>query len=376
MQQDGLLHNNLWIKALPSLYDKTQAAHWLSRIKFPGSWSADNVASFEPTLDNLCLLQRLHLVAFAFENTAMHYTSHHSMDISLPALYQRLVVEGKGSYCFGMNTLFLQMIRALGYRAYSGSGRINTASADSPPNFLAFVHEMLFVQPIQNSNITYVVDASGGGSCMTRPILLKNGARVTGATPSEWHTLVKTGRTESSLETSPNSTEPAGVEWRLIVSHVSKGSPSSSRILYSFIEDEFFPMDYECSNIGIYTGAWAAKEPFFTENVVCARCFWLSDEEMEAGLAMNNVPENVSQSDVYSAGGIPQWDYTLNSRYLGRLGLHKNELKRHIGTRTETVKVFHTELERIAILQEFFGINITSGELEHIRGRRPALDLP
>lgn len=43
-------------------------------------------------------------------------TNHHSMDISVPALYRRFVVEGKGSYCFGHNTLFLQMIRALGYR--------------------------------------------------------------------------------------------------------------------------------------------------------------------------------------------------------------------------------------------------------------------
>lgn len=38
------------------------------------------------------------------------------MDISPEGLYQRLVVEGKGSYCFGMNGLFLQMIRGLGYR--------------------------------------------------------------------------------------------------------------------------------------------------------------------------------------------------------------------------------------------------------------------
>ncbi|KAJ3986138.1 hypothetical protein F5890DRAFT_1505985 [Lentinula detonsa] len=373
--QDGLLRNSAWIKEISSLYDRSQVAHWLSRIKYPGNWSADNVGDFEPTLDNLCLLQRLQIVAFAFENTAMHYTSHHSMDISLPALYQRLVVEGKGSYCFGMSTLFLQMIRALGYRVYSGSGRINTAPADSPPKFLSFVHEVLFVQPIQGSNITYVVDAGGGGSCMTRPILLKNGAKVMGATPSEWHTLVRTGRVESSLATSSYYTEPAEVEWHLVVSHASDSGPPSTRILYSFIEDEFFTMDYECSNIGIYTGAWSAKEPLFMENIVCARCFWLSDEEMELELAKNN-PYETTDCDIYSAGGIPQWDRSLMSRYLGRLGLYTNELRRHIGTRSETLKVFHTELERIAILREFFGIDITPAELENIRGRRPALELP
>ncbi|KAJ3919987.1 hypothetical protein F5877DRAFT_39028 [Lentinula edodes] len=343
MQQDGQLRDGLWIKQTPSLYNKTQAANWLSRIKYPGSWSEDNVGDFEADLDNLCLLQRLQIVAFAFENTAMHYTSHHSMDISVPALYRRFVVEGKGSYCFGQNTLFLQMIRALGYRAYSGSGRINTAPADSPPNFLSFVHEVLFVQPLKGSNITYVVDASGGGSCITRPILLKNGAKVMGASPSECHALVKTGRI-------PNSKEPAGVEWRLIVTHASDSGPTSTRIMYSFIEDEFFDMDYECSNIGIYTGAWAEKESLFMHNIVCARCFWLR--------------------------GTPRWDHSLRSRYLGRLGLYANELKRHVGTRTETLKVFHTEMERIAILREFFGIDIAQADLKHIRGRPPALELP
>ncbi|KAJ4487754.1 hypothetical protein J3R30DRAFT_843226 [Lentinula aciculospora] len=374
-QQNGQLRNGLWIKLVPSLYDKNQVSNWLSRIKYPGSWSADNVENFETNLENLSILQRLQIVTFAFENTAMHYTRHHSMDISPPALYQRLVVEGKGSYCFGMNTLFLQMIRALGYRAYSGSGRINTASPDSPPNFLSFVHEVLFVQPIEGSNITYVVDASGGGSCMTRPILFKDGAKVMGATPSEWHTLVKTGRLESSLECSPNSTEPAGVEWRLVVSHGSDSGPATTRILYSFIEDEFFTMDYECSNIGIYTGAWAEKESLFTDNIVCALCFWLSDEEMEVKLAKTIMPET-AKCDVYSAGGVPQWDHSLMSRYLGRLGLHKNELRRHVGTRSETLKVFHTELERIAVLREFFRIDIIQADLEYIRGRAPALELP
>lgn len=39
------------------------------------------------------------------------------MDVTHEGLFQRFVVEGKGgSYCFGQNTLFLEMLRALGYR--------------------------------------------------------------------------------------------------------------------------------------------------------------------------------------------------------------------------------------------------------------------
>ncbi|KAE9409483.1 cysteine proteinase [Gymnopus androsaceus JB14] len=373
MQKDGQLRDGLWIKKVPSLYDKNQVSNWLFRIKYPGNWSADKVDNFEATLDNLCLLVRLQIVAFTFENTAMHYTSHHSMDISHSGLYQRLVVEGKGSYCFGMNTLFLQMIRALGYRAFSGAARINTASPDAPPNFLAFVHKILFVQPFRDSNTTYFVDASGGGSCLTRPILLKPGAKVLGATPSEWHTLVKTSRPESSLAYSPDSNETARLEWRLVVSHTPRNGPTSTKIIYSFPEDEFFNADYDASNIGIYTGVWARKESFWQENIVCSRCFWLTDEEM-AGETNDQLES--SQGDVYSEGAIPRWDGSLMSRYLGRLGLQKNELKRHVGTHSETVKTFHTELERMAILREFFGIDISQTDLENIRGRAPALELP
>lgn len=72
MQKDGQLRDGLWIKTAQSLYDKTQVANWLSHIKYPGNWSAGNVDTFDTTLDNLCLLLRLQIVAFAFENTAMH----------------------------------------------------------------------------------------------------------------------------------------------------------------------------------------------------------------------------------------------------------------------------------------------------------------
>lgn len=76
---------------------------------------------------------------------------------------------------------------------------MNLGEADSPPRFIALVHMVLFVQPFDESNITYFIDASGGGSCPVRPIPLLSGAKVTGASPTEWHSLVKTSRSDSSL---------------------------------------------------------------------------------------------------------------------------------------------------------------------------------
>lgn len=66
------LRGGLWIKKVPSVYNADQVANYLRRIGFPGATS-DNVAeNFKADLDNLSILLRLHLVAFAFENTPMH----------------------------------------------------------------------------------------------------------------------------------------------------------------------------------------------------------------------------------------------------------------------------------------------------------------
>lgn len=58
---------------------------------------------------------------------------------------------------------------------------------------------VIFVQPVEGSNTTYFVDASGGGSGLTRPVPLLDGAEVMGASSTEWHSLVKAARADSSL---------------------------------------------------------------------------------------------------------------------------------------------------------------------------------
>lgn len=66
------LRGDLWIKRVPSVYTPDQISNWLKRIGFPGAASDDTVTNFEASLDNLSILLRLHLIAFAFENTPMH----------------------------------------------------------------------------------------------------------------------------------------------------------------------------------------------------------------------------------------------------------------------------------------------------------------
>ncbi|KAG7095709.1 hypothetical protein E1B28_006423 [Marasmius oreades] len=351
----GLLHDRLWIKKVPSVYSAEQVSKWLSKIQYPQAKAIDP-SKFEPNLDNLRVLVRHHIAAFPFENTPMHYTPERTMDIGFDYLYQRLVVNNGGSYCFGMNRIFLQMIRGLGYRAYSGSGRINTGPPDSPPNFLPFTHMLLFIQPIDGSNATYFVDASGGGSSLTQPILLVDGESVMGSTPSEKHVLIRTARSESSLASSLSGDSELKVEWRLLVNHLKDSGATSTRIMYSFVEVEFFEADYEAANILVYN----KKEDIFWNNVVCAKCFFLDDKQME---------EIERQPSLFTANdGANVWERP----YLGRLALEGRTIKRHVGIKTEVLKTMESELDRLEGLKEWFNIDIDPTAVKHIKGRVPA----
>ncbi|KAJ6575975.1 arylamine N-acetyltransferase 2 [Mycena vulgaris] len=338
----GLLRGGLWIKRTPSVYSSAQVTQWLTKIKYPGD-------ILVPSLENLSLLARLSLTTFPFENTPMHYNPEHSMDITYQSLYQRMVAssEGTGSYCFGVNGLFFQMLKGLGFRVYVGSGRINEQPPGVTPIFHAFVHMILFVQPIEGSNTTYIVDVSGGP---VRPILLEEGEVVMGASPSEHHSLTRTARVDSSLESSPDSQAPEKFEWRLqsVQDNKEPTQPRTTRVMYSFIEDEFFEADYRAFNYSVL----GLTRGLFWENVLCNKFFWMSDEEVR------EVDQTVDPSTLK-----PQ------TRYLGRLAMAGDTVRRHIGTRTTVLRVMKTEVERADALREFFGIIIQREDLKHIRGR-------
>ncbi|THU83475.1 cysteine proteinase [Dendrothele bispora CBS 962.96] len=156
-----------------------------------------------PTLENLNIITRLYLVAFPFESTTIHYSTHHSMDVSPQGLYQRLVIERNGSYCYGLNGLLLWMLLGMGYRAYSGQARVNTTpNGWDTPRYIQMSHMVLFVQPMHwptvtngdtdaTNNARYLVDVGFGGGGLTRPMLLddREDNFILGTGPTERHRL-------------------------------------------------------------------------------------------------------------------------------------------------------------------------------------------
>jgi arylamine N-acetyltransferase len=93
-------------------------------------------------------------------------------------------------------------------RAYSGTGRVNK----SPPksdivDYTPIAHMVLFVQPVTDSNETYLVDVGFGSTNLSQPILLSNAETnvVWGAVPPDRHRLTRGAHPSSCLGEIPFS---------------------------------------------------------------------------------------------------------------------------------------------------------------------------
>ncbi|KAF5364592.1 hypothetical protein D9758_005583 [Tetrapyrgos nigripes] len=288
----------------------------------------------------------------------MHYTSSRTMDITPEGLFQRLVVEGNGHYCFGLNTLFMEMIRGLGYREDKRATDTKLASHLVP------LHRMVvFVQP-KDGNETYLTDACGGGSCITNPILLANGQTVMGTSPTETHTLVRSAHPKSSLESSPRGPN-ASVEWHLIIRHKKPSGDLSERVCYSFLEDEFFQTDFDSANVSVYS----EERGYFVNNLICSKCFWLSADEMEMLAESGPKRNGGNASKKITNASVP-----LTHRYMGRLGMEGNTVRRHVGPRSEIIRIMKMEMDRIEALRDIFGVDIPPQDICFMKDRVPALD--
>ena len=121
--------------------------------------------------------------------------------------------------------------------------------------------------------------------------------------------------------------------------------------LYCFTQDEWFPADYETASHGVST----LPVGFFWENVVCMKCFALSDDETASLLQ-------------FHIEGDPD-----PSTWVGRLVLFKNEVKRRVGNRSE-VRIITTELQRVRVLREDFSVDVQDADIQYISGRKPAFE--
>ncbi len=96
--------------------------------------------STEPTEATLFALQRAHLLAVPFE--ALDCYLGVPIRLEADALFDKIVTRRRGGFCYELNGLFAQLLRALGFRVSRLNARPINADGLAPP----FAHLALLVE--------------------------------------------------------------------------------------------------------------------------------------------------------------------------------------------------------------------------------------
>ncbi|KAK0451524.1 arylamine N-acetyltransferase 1 [Armillaria borealis] len=296
---NGPSSSHTLIKKADSPYSPQEVIQWLESIGYKHELTESDIASgsFKTTLENLHVLVRMHLVAFPFVNCDMHHTSDHSMDVTPQGMFRHTILRRRGSYCFGLNTLFLGMLRGLGYRAYAGSARVSDGS--NPLKLGPLSHMFLLVQPDSETHF----QPGFGGTCLTKPIYLRDGAVV--ETSSEKHRLIRAPHPSSSLDSLDSA-----LLWHLQISRSGKTESSWKTLCLS--------------------------ESIFWKNLMCVKYFVVDGEEQRRlGLEASTKDVHLGKYILFGSeirrSHHPtirdQWQYLKSSGvYTSLSDLHNNSL--------------------------------------------------
>ncbi|MCD8196791.1 MAG: arylamine N-acetyltransferase [Lachnospiraceae bacterium] len=104
--------------------DRTQREAYFERMKLTASDTTGE--------EELSTLIRAHLEHIPFENLTV-YDFHQVPDLSEQALFEKIVLQKRGGYCFELNSLLLALLREIGYDAYPIAVRIIRNRDCMPP---------------------------------------------------------------------------------------------------------------------------------------------------------------------------------------------------------------------------------------------------
>src|SRR6478609_4781709 len=149
---------------------------YFDRIGYRGPWQA-NLAS-------LSALTLAHSQSIPFENLDVLLGRPISLDPD--ALFQKLVVERRGGYCFEQNGLFLEVLRELGFNVAPISARVRLQRPRdfTPPRTHVFLR-------VELDGESWLTDVGVGGVSLTSPLRLA--AREEQATLHEPRRILQEG---------------------------------------------------------------------------------------------------------------------------------------------------------------------------------------
>src|ERR1017187_1683598 len=98
---------------------------YLRRIQYDGPR--------EPSLETLRELHRQHLFTVPFENLDIALRNPIQLDPEL--IYQKVVLRGRGGYCYELNGLFHELLEALGFTVCMLSAQVRRDDGSFGPDF-------------------------------------------------------------------------------------------------------------------------------------------------------------------------------------------------------------------------------------------------
>jgi N-hydroxyarylamine O-acetyltransferase len=171
----------------------------------------------EPGLATLRALQLAHIQTVPFENVDVLLGRKISMEPS--TVVDKIVVRRRGGYCFEQNTLFLEVLRAIGFRVTPMLARVRR---NAPPDVRTPLTHMVLCVEIDGRH--WLADVGFGAVGATAPLALDTEDEQ--ATPHEPHRLVRTGGA--------------------IMHQVKLGEEWAD--VYLFVPEEPAPIDFELGN--------------------------------------------------------------------------------------------------------------------------------
>ncbi|PRW88977.1 arylamine N-acetyltransferase [Pseudomonas simiae] len=118
-----------------------------------------------PSLRTLQDLQLRHVCSFAFENLSS--LMRLPVPIDLASVEQKVLVEGRGGYCYELNQMFLALLQELGFDARGITGRV--VMGGPPDARTARTHRLSLVTL---DGVRYITDVGFGGMVPSSPLLL------------------------------------------------------------------------------------------------------------------------------------------------------------------------------------------------------------
>ena len=140
-----------------------EVASYLTRIAY--------TSSVLPDARTLQALHRAHLLTIPYENLDLHCEPRRGLSLDVTQIYDKIVGQKRGGWCYEMNGLFAWVLREVGFDVTilgSAVGRLGNPSA------LEDAHILLKVIALDQPNKAWIADV-GFGNAFLEPLPLQPG---------------------------------------------------------------------------------------------------------------------------------------------------------------------------------------------------------